>query len=104
MKKLFAITLLAFLFVAFTTVKTYAQTQEPVKTEEVKKHCGGGHSHDATKASTDADAKPAEAPKSGCASVTKKCPSTCPHAKAAETKEAQPADNTNQKRTPVPQE
>ena len=101
MKKLIATTLLVFIFTVFISVNTYSQTQEPVKTEQVKTHCGG-HANDAAKTTSTDETKPAEAPKSGCAKATTKCPSTCPHAKAAAEKNAQPA-NTNEKRTPVPQ-
>ena len=101
MKKILVTFILLFVFIAFISQKSFAQaqTQEPVKTEQVKTHCGG-HAHDATKTE---QAKPNDAGKGGCANATTKCPSTCPHAKAAaEGKKDEPA-NTNEKRTPVPQ-
>ena len=100
MKKILVTVILSFVLIAFVSNKSFSQsqTQEPVKTEQVKTHCGG-HNHDATKTE---DAKPADATKGGCAKATSKCPSTCPHAKAAEEKKDEPA-NSNEKRTPVPQ-
>ena len=103
MKKLSVIFVLMFVFGVLVTKNTYAQAQEPVKKETVKSNCGGhDHKHDAAKCASKDAAKSDEAPKSGCANATTKCPSTCPHAKAAATKEAQPA-NSEKKRTPVPQ-
>lgn len=101
MKKIIATSTLLFVFIVFLSINSYSQekVQEPVKTEQVKTtHCNG-HANDATKAS---EVKSGETPKHCTPSAASKCPSTCPHAKAAMDKKAEPA-NTTEKRTPIPQ-
>ena len=106
MKRIISILALSFIFTVFLTVSTQAQTQEPVKKTVVEKTPCKGH-NDATKKADckghdQAATKSDGAHKKNCANAKKKCPSTCPHAKAAaEAKEKEALEN--KKRTPVPQ-
>ena len=95
MKKIIVTTALLFVFTVFISANSYSQTQEPVKKEQVKQTQCSGHPHDVSKSDTTKT-------KTGCPNSSKKCPSTCPHAKAGGEKSAEPVI-TNVKREPVPQ-
>jgi len=95
MKKIIVSAALLIVFTVFISVNSYSQTQEPVKKEQVKQTQCSGHSQDVSKSDT-------TKVKTGCPNSSKKCPSTCPHAKVAGEKSAEPA-NSNVKKEVVPQ-
>jgi len=102
MKRIIATSLLLFVFTVLFSVNSYSQTQtqEPVKTVQVKQAQCCGHASEATK--TD-EVKSGDTKKSCCSKAGgKKCSSKCSHMKAAEEKKTEPA-NTDEKKTLAPQ-
>lgn len=112
MKRIFATTLLLFVFTVFATTRTYAQdkAQEPVKNEQVKHHCAGHASEAAPVKSCAGHAANAKGccagkadTKACCANggADKKCPATCPHHKSMEMNKDK-AINSNEKKAESP--